>query len=218
MLTEEDKAKFSEIFNTGGNTDRAVEKAIEVAVATGKAGIDDIFFYESSAPYGWACNFYKAKQCIKGITYPTNEHFYQSEKAAKKELKEWIAFCPSPFHAMKAGRALRLSKGETYKNWDSFKYQVMLDGLHAKFFQNPNLGEKLLETGTKIIHEASPVDMTWGVLGEDLLGKAIMEVRAALLKEISKKSLEELKKESYSKEINFQRDGGSTVGWYGLGP
>jgi ribA/ribD-fused uncharacterized protein len=204
MLTEEDRIKFEEIFKTGGNTDNAVEKAIELALASNKASPNDIFFYETSKPYGWACNFFKANQYKNGFVYATNEHYYQSEKASKEELKVWIASCPSPFHAMRAGRALRASKGETYKNWDEIKYQVMLDGCRAKFFQNPNLASQLLDTGNKIIHEASPVDMVWGVLGQDLLGKVLMEIRSMLLKRIGKQSLETIMQEEIKKELNFE--------------
>lgn len=75
----------------------------------------------------------------------------------------------------------------------------MYDGNILKFRQNPELKQKLLETGDKVLVEASPTDKIWGIgLGEkkaretakhrngwglNLLGNALGEVREVLRKE-----------------------------------
>jgi len=106
--------------------------------------------------------------------YPTNEHYYQSQKATDKKLAQWIAAAPTPYAAMMAGRSLR--QKEFVHNWDEKKVAVMRKGLRAKF-RNPILKQKLLDTGNAILHEDSPTDLFWGKKGADMLGKLLMEVR-----------------------------------------
>ena len=138
----------------------------------------DIYFYSNKEEYGWLSNFERSEEMVDGIIYQTNEHYYQSEKAVSKDIKEWIINAPSPYLAMKAGRSLR--EKELYPGWNDVKFYVMYVGLVAKFTQNPVLKEKLLNTGSANLHEDSPDDLIWGVKGEDRLGKLLMKVREEL--------------------------------------
>ncbi len=76
--------------------------------------------------------------------------------------------------------------------WDGVKFDVVVLGNLYKFSQNADLGRKLLDTGTKILVEASPSDKVWGIglseakarktpehkwPGQNLLGSALMRVR-----------------------------------------
>ncbi|AZL89123.1 hypothetical protein QKC54_gp0719 [Megavirus baoshan] len=76
--------------------------------------------------------------------------------------------------------------------WDKYKYDIVVSGNRLKFEQNPKLMEQLQNTGNKILVEASPYDKIWGIgltanqaikiseskwPGENLLGKALMQVR-----------------------------------------
>jgi ribA/ribD-fused uncharacterized protein len=89
----------------------------------------------------------------------------------------------------------RLVRGFDAKEWLSLCVPIMVDGLYCKFEQNPGLRHLLLETGNKIIAEASPVDRIWGIglavddplaldtttwKGENLLGITLMKVREKL--------------------------------------
>lgn len=139
---------------------------------------DHILFYFRKEKNGWASNFERAEQIINGIKYPSNEHYYQSEKAISEKVKAWIIAAPSAWLAMNAGNSLRPK--EKTENWELVKLSIMKKGLRAKFFQNQDLGRKLIETGNAQIHEDSPTDMFWGVKGEDYLGKLLMEVRNEL--------------------------------------
>jgi ribA/ribD-fused uncharacterized protein len=80
--------------------------------------------------------------------------------------------------------------------WDKNKYNIVKTGNRLKFSQNPKLRRQLLNTGNKTIVEASPYDCIWGVgmksdhpditdptkwKGQNLLGKAIMEVRDEMI-------------------------------------
>lgn len=79
--------------------------------------------------------------------------------------------------------------------WSKVRYNIMVDVNFFKFFQNENLKKELLDSGDKIIVEASPYDKIWGVglmednplilndknwQGENLLGKALMDVRSLI--------------------------------------
>jgi ribA/ribD-fused uncharacterized protein len=138
----------------------------------------DIYFYSRDEEYGWLSNFARYEQAVDGIKYPTNEHYFQSQKAKDEEMRDWIASAPIPFLAMKAGRSIRES--EMVENWDGIKFDIMLKGLRAKFGQNEDLKQKLLATGNAALHEDSPTDMIWGVKGKDMLGKLLMQVRDEL--------------------------------------
>ena len=71
----------------------------------------------------------------------------------------------------------------------------MLQACRAKYSQNPDLKQALLDTGDKILVEAALKDVVWGIgrgldypfledeskwLGQNLLGKVLMQVREEL--------------------------------------
>lgn len=86
-------------------------------------------------------------------------------------------------------------KGFNESTWNQHKFNIVVNGNLFKFSQNEDLKKQLLETGDKILVEGSPYDKIWGVglkwddpkildeknwQGENLLGKALMEVRTKL--------------------------------------
>ena len=81
------------------------------------------------------------------------------------------------------------------QTWEANRYKFLREGILAKFSQNEGLKRELLATGNCIIAEASPYDDIFGIKltadeaedmmpeqwpGRNLLGKALMEVRAEL--------------------------------------
>ena len=83
--------------------------------------------------------------------------------------------------------------------WDKEKYEIMKTGIRYKFLQNIRLKKKLIQTEDKQLYEASKYDKIWGIgmtqqeakeiedanfPGENLLGKALMEVREEIKKTI----------------------------------
>lgn len=137
----------------------------------------EILFYSRDTLFGWLSNFHRSEQVVDDLIYPTNEHYYQSQKAKDEETSRWISCSPIPFLAMKAGRSLRRGKS-LRKDWnEQTMIKTMLKGLRAKFNQNADLKEKLLGTGDALLHENSPSDLFWGVKGKDMLGKLLMQVR-----------------------------------------
>ena len=140
---------------------------------------DEINFYIREEPYGWLSNFERTPFTLDGIMYyPTNEHFYQSQKAFNPAIQEWIRTASNAWLAMKAGCSLREGK-ELRGDWQEIKLKIMYKGLQAKF-KNPELREKLLLTGDLPIHEDSPDDYFWGKKGQDWLGKLLCKVRDEL--------------------------------------
>ena len=104
---------------------------------------------------------------------------------------EAIAQATQPDKAKALGRAV-----QNYDDavWSSIRYDKMVEVLRAKF-KEPFMRDILLRTGDRIIVEASPYDRIWGVgldvedirvldeknwRGQNLLGKALMDVRAEL--------------------------------------
>jgi ribA/ribD-fused uncharacterized protein len=90
----------------------------------------------------------------------------------------------------------RQVKGFNNETWNKNKFAIVVSGNREKFSQNPDLKQLLLETGTREIIEASPLDKIWGIgfsksqahrnksrWGQNLLGKAIMQVRSELQKQ-----------------------------------
>ena len=151
--------------------------------------VNEILFYSRKPnDYGFLSNFYRAPMIIDHKLYATNEHYFQSMKAIKPELREWIRTAPTPYAAMIMGRSLRPHKGEFDPEWESptvaygpafphKKIGIMLDGLRYKFNQNPDIKAKLIATGDAVLHEDSPTDMVWGRRGADWLGKLLMMIR-----------------------------------------
>jgi ribA/ribD-fused uncharacterized protein len=155
-----------------------LEKVKELEAMMLKDG--DIRFYSTKGPFGWMSNFYKSIQILDNVVYWTNEHYYQSQKSTRNDLRNWIASAPTAYAAMIAGRQCLRQKRDFDLEWDIRKAQVMKTGLFAKFSQNPVLWKKLVDTGNAIIHENSPDDLYWGVKGQDMLGQLIMQVREEL--------------------------------------
>lgn len=81
------------------------------------------------------------------------------------------------------------------KIWREKREAIVHKGVLQKFLQNPELAEKLLETGEKMIAECAVKDRIWGIglsmqdeerfcadkwKGQNLLGKILMQVRAEI--------------------------------------
>lgn len=136
--------------------------------------------------------WYDAPFTIDGNLYPTAEHFMMAEKAAlfgDEPTKAQVLQAPTPGAAKAFGRQVRGFKEEV---WLQHRYSIVVRANKAKFSQNPELGQFLQQTGTRVLVEASPVDSVWGIglaqddemindpnqwKGLNLLGFALMEVR-----------------------------------------
>lgn len=152
-----------------------------------------IFFYTN-----WLSNFHKCRieDPVTGLRFLTSEQAYMWFKARFFE-DEWSMSLLTGLHlppreAKQIGRQVVNFDDVA---WGTVKYGYMVYSNYLKYSQNADIKEKLLATENKILAEASPTDLIWGIgfaenaeenqlLGEwpgrNLLGKALMEVREML--------------------------------------
>ncbi len=132
---------------------------------------------------------------VGGVSYHTAEQYMMAQKAklfGDMEIYEMILEAEDPKTFKSLGRKV---KGFDKVLWDEHKDEIVIEGNFAKFSQNRDLGEYLLNTGDSILVEASPRDLIWGVglgkenpriqdpaswRGQNHLGFALMEVRDRL--------------------------------------
>ena len=132
--------------------------------------------------YAFLSNFYPSPFTINGITYQTNEHYFQSQKTLGEEEKQEIINAPTPGFAKNLGRNCTLRD-----DWELNKNRVMYKGLVAKFTENPDLTKKLLATKDAYLIEGNLWhDNIWGdcqcymcrhKTGENRLGQMLMAIR-----------------------------------------
>lgn len=137
-----------------------------------------------------------------GVTYPTCEHWMMYHKAMlfnDVETAQKILRTSTPKEVKRLGRQVRNFDA---KKWDENKYNIVKQGNLLKFSQHKDLHDyicKLAKNNIAFV-EASPYDKIWGIgmrasdprakypnqwLGENLLGKALTEVRNQLIKKQS---------------------------------
>lgn len=139
--------------------------------------------------------WFPAPFVVDGINYPTAEHYMMAGKARIFHDEQVLAQILKTDHPDAVKRLGRKVKNYDEQTWIESRYQVVVDGNHAKFSQHPDMANFLLKTADSIIVEASPVDRIWGIgmtkdnpacqdprkwQGLNLLGFALMEVRQRL--------------------------------------
>ena len=135
-----------------------------------------------------------------GVTFNCCEQYMMWRKAILfKDYKvaELIINETDPSKIKQLGR--RVKNYDEYV-WSKHKYEIVITGNHLRFSQNPKSRDKLLSYSAKVTFvEASPYDKIWGIgmdenhpdinnstkwKGENLLGKALTDVRDSFIKEI----------------------------------
>lgn len=116
-----------------------------------------------------------------GYEFLCSESLYMAHKSGSME--DFAVFAPLNGHeAKKLGRKVALRE-----DWDKIKLDVMKKVLEMKFLQNPDIKQKLIDTGDSELVEGNWWNDTfWGVCrgeGENHLGKLLMELREAYKKE-----------------------------------
>jgi ribA/ribD-fused uncharacterized protein len=132
---------------------------------------------------------------VDGITYASAEHFMMAAKArlfGDNVALERILLAPDPPAAKQLGRTVQ---GFDDAVWKAHSFDLVVSGNLAKFGQHPALRSFLVSIQEDVIVEASPRDTIWGIglgesgphardprrwRGQNLLGFALMEVRARL--------------------------------------
>jgi ribA/ribD-fused uncharacterized protein len=139
--------------------------------------------------------WYDAPFKAEGVLYRTAEHYMMAHKAKlfndQKAYKR-ILDCKHPREAKSIGREIG-SFSEPV--WLEKRFDIVVAGNIAKFSYHSALRAYLLNTGDRVLVEASPVDTIWGIglavgheaaenpkqwRGLNLLGFALMQARNAL--------------------------------------
>jgi ribA/ribD-fused uncharacterized protein len=132
---------------------------------------------------------------VDGAEYATAEHWMMAAKArlfGDAEAERRVLAAAHPAEAKKAGRLVR---GFDEGVWERERFGIVVEGSVQKFAAHEELRHFLLNTGERVLVEASPVDRVWGIgltaddeaashperwRGLNLLGFALMEARDRL--------------------------------------
>ncbi len=154
-----------------------------------------VFFWNEDAENGFMSQWYHAAMTIEGITYLFCEQYMMAKKALlfeDYEIYSQIMKAKTPRDCKRLGR---LVHNFDAAKWHTVREEIVYHANIAKFSQNEELREQLLQTGDAILAEASPLDKIWGIgmsaddvdainpeqwNGQNLLGKILMKVRTEL--------------------------------------
>ncbi|MET8077273.1 NADAR family protein [Streptomyces sp. NPDC005303] len=139
--------------------------------------------------------WWPAPFAVDGATFATAEHWMMAAKARlfeDQEAERRILAAGSPAQAKNMGRLVR---GFDEQIWRRERFGIVVEGSVHKFAAHEDLREYLLNTGDRVLVEASPLDRVWGIglaaddeaagdpgrwRGPNLLGFALMEARDRL--------------------------------------
>lgn len=142
-------------------------------------------------------NFYPCSFEKDGVQWCTSEQYFMAQKAKAfkdDEVYERILKSTNPKEQKDLGRQVRNFDAE---EWAKISFDAMHEGVYAKFSQNEELKNLLLDKDfeEKGFVEGSPFDDIWGVKidwrneevddetkwkGKNLLGKVLNKVREEL--------------------------------------
>lgn len=174
----------------------------ELLAAEGRGEtFDPVFFWghqpRAGGGLGPSClsQWWPAAFTVDGRTFATAEHFMMWRKAVvfgDEAVAGRVLAASDPAEVKRLGRAVT---GFDSAVWERHRYGVVVDGNRAKFTAGDDLRTYLVGTGDRVLVEASPVDLVWGIglaeddpaarvpsrwRGRNLLGFALMQVRAEL--------------------------------------
>lgn len=127
-------------------------------------------------------NRYPANITLDGKTWPSVEHYYQASKfPTLPEFQEQIRSMPTAMAAAKAGKTKDPAK-PIRADWKEKREEIARKAIFAKFDQNPQLKQILLDTYPRPLVFADGTDGFWGIgrtkLGSNKLGSLLMQYRA----------------------------------------
>ncbi|MFI0512875.1 NADAR family protein [Streptomyces sp. WSLK1-5] len=132
---------------------------------------------------------------VDGVTYATAEHWMMAAKARLFDDPEAERRALAAGHPSQAKAAGRLVRSFDEQVWRRERFGIVVEGSVHKFSAHADLRAFLLNTGDRVLVEASPVDRVWGIglaaddeaagaperwRGPNLLGFALMEARERL--------------------------------------
>ena len=174
----------------------SVEKIIETFWTDDKLKSGNIIgFHSEQKQYGFLSNWYLSGFSVGDTYFTSVEQWIMYNKAIlfnNDEIADRILQEIKPEVIKKLGRKVT---GFIEADWIAKRYEILLHGLRAKFSQSNELKKMLLATDDCILVEFSKIDRIYGVgiwdkspnrfnqtywRGQNLLGKALMQVRAEM--------------------------------------
>lgn len=144
-----------------------------------------------SGEYAFLSNFYASEFTWNGTTWPTSELAYQASKCSDESEHRIMLTMQTPVAAKRYGKIVKIRN-----DWELVKVEIMRSIVRAKFLQNVELAEKLINTEGLYLAEGNHwKDRFWGVCpagpitlkdgvpvnGKNNLGIILMDLRAELL-------------------------------------
>jgi ribA/ribD-fused uncharacterized protein len=130
-----------------------------------------------------------------GVSYNCCEQYMMAKKSVLFDDSATYEKIMQETHPEQQQHLGRTVCGYQQELWDQHKYGIVWYANYLKFTQHEDLHQRLLATGNRILAEASPIDLIWGIgftdshpealqpdkwTGQNLLGKALMSVRSTL--------------------------------------
>lgn len=150
---------------------------------------DFVFFWGSDSPFS---NWYPQPFIHNGQQYNCSEQYMMYKKAILFKDIDVAEMIMEQTHPRKQKFLGRQVRGYDDAVWMASCDDIMVEGLVSKFIQDTYSLTTMLDTGRKIIVEASPYDKIWGIgltadnplawdqstwQGENRLGNVLMEAR-----------------------------------------
>lgn len=151
-----------------------------------------VFFFSTKDVFS---QWHRSYFAVRNITYNCAEQYMMAEKArlfGDDDALQKIMHAEEPRDQKALGKTVR---NFDIRVWTAAAQNIVILGNIHKFSQNPEMLKELLDTGNKMLVEASPYDCIWGIgvgisdpnrfdnskwRGKNLLGEALMYVRSCL--------------------------------------
>lgn len=158
--------------------------------------VDAVFFHKPEEPYGFLSNWFYSPFNIDNTHYISAEQYIMHQKCllfGDENSAKAILATEYPERHQSIGRQ---AKGYVNSVWAGFRQIIAVRGLLAKFRQNDDLRDKLLETNEAYLVECAHTDTIWACgkrldepdrfdaskwNGQNILGFSLMEVRRYFL-------------------------------------
>ena len=157
--------------------------------------MDAVFFHKPDESYGFLSNWYPSPFEIDGMKFSCAEQYLMYRKCiifGDEETAQKVMKTDDPASQQAIGRK---AKGYVHNVWAGMRQMVAFKALLAKFSQNKDLRQKLLDTGDAFLVECAASDKVWACglrlndekrfdtanwTGQNILGFTLMQVRDLL--------------------------------------
>lgn len=165
-----------------------------------------IGFHLTTEPHGCFSNWFSSKFTYAGIQYNCVEQYMMAQKVAlghRYDLQQEIMESSDPAKIKALGGKDSFPEFMNIKSmWEKNCRHIVKRGVKAKFQQNPDMLQELLDTGDALLCECARQDKIWGIgislqnpawhdisnwNGNNYLGIVLMEVREELRREMADK-------------------------------